>query len=143
MAQVETPCPDNLRSEPMSSQRADAPVAMMSDSVVMAGPSASAIVNGRRVRSTLVTLPPRSLGAEAQRLLPHLDHQVRPHDPVPEPGPVLHHRRQHQLAACLEPLDQERLQVGAGGVQRGGQPGRARPDDDDLPISHRIRGASR
>ena len=89
-------------------------------------------VDARDVALPRISVPNRS------RLLPHLGHQVRPHDAVPEPGPVLHHRRQHQLTAGLEPLDEQRLQVGAGGVQRGGQPGRARPDDDDLPVSHRI-----
>ena len=41
-------------------------------------------------------------------------------------------RRQHQLTAGLDPFDDQRLQVRAGGVQRGRQAGRAGPDDDDV-----------
>ena len=62
-----------------------------------------------------------TLGAETLRLHAHLGHQVRPHDPVPEPGPVLHHRRQHELTTRLETLDEQRIEVRASGVKRGGQ----------------------
>ncbi len=41
----------------MSSQRADAPVAMMSASVVIVVPPSNAIENGRRLRSTRWTFP--------------------------------------------------------------------------------------
>ena len=47
VAQVETPCPESSRSDPMSSHRADAPVAMMSAAVVIDRPSPRVIVNGR------------------------------------------------------------------------------------------------
>jgi hypothetical protein len=57
VAQVETPCPDSTRSDPISSQRADAPVATMSVSVVIFLPSAIVSVNGRCFRSTAMTLP--------------------------------------------------------------------------------------
>ena len=76
------------------------------------------------------------LRAEADRLRPHRRHQVRPHHAVLMPRPVLDHRRQHQLPAGLEPLDDERLEVGAGGIQRGGEAGRAGTDDDDAAIGH-------
>src|SRR5687768_7877259 len=60
VAHVDTPWPDSFRSEPMSSQRADAPVAMIRAAVVIFLPSCSAIVKGRCCRSTLVTFPCRT-----------------------------------------------------------------------------------
>src|SRR5438132_6893865 len=45
-------------------------------------------------------------------------------------GEILDQRRQHQLAAGLEALDDQRLEVGPGGIERRGQAGRPRPDDD-------------
>ena len=109
---------------------------MISASVVIDAPSANAIENGRRLRSTRATLPCIDLGAEALGLRAHLRHQVRTHDAVAEPGPVLHHRRQHQLPARLEALDEQRLQVGARGVERRRQACWARSDDDDFAIGH-------
>src|SRR5262249_42722413 len=54
------------------------------------------------------------------------------HDAVAEPWKVLDQRRQHQLAAGFDAFDEERLEVGPGGVERGGQARRARPDDDGV-----------
>ena len=76
------------------------------------------------------------LGAEALGLRAHLRHQVRAHDAVAEPGPVLDHRRQHQLPAGLEAFDEQRLQVGARGVERRRQAGGPGSDDDDFAIGH-------
>ena len=78
------------------------------------------------------------LGAEARRLLAEVLHQVGPHDPVGKAGVVLDVRRQHQLPTGLVArarrltLDDERGQVGAGGVDRRRQPGRTGADDDDV-----------
>ena len=58
------------------------------------------------------------------------------------PRKVLDERRQHQLTAGLEAFDDERLQIGAGGVQRGRESGRAGPDDDDV-ARRSFRGACR
>ena len=77
-------------------------------------------------------MPADDFGAEALRLRAHLGHQIRAHDAVAISRPVLDQRREHQLSAGLEPLDEERLQVRARGVQRGREPGRARADDDDV-----------
>ena len=118
----------------MSSHRADAPVAMISESVVTVPPPANVIVNGRCWRSTLVDVALHDLGAEALGLRAHLGHQVRTHDAVAEPRPVLDHRRQHQLSAGLEAFDEQRRQIRARRIERRGQPGRARPDDDHSPI---------
>ena len=72
------------------------------------------------------------LGAEPLRLRPHPGDQLRPQDAVAKAGVVLHVGGQHQLPARLQPFDEQRLQVGARGVQGGGQSRRPRPDDDHL-----------
>ena len=91
------------------------------------------------------------LGAEPLRLRPEVHHQLGAHDALGKAGEVLDVGRQHQLAARLVgrgrglALDDERGEVGASGVDRGGQAGRAGPDDDDVArIGHgdsrRVRG---
>ena len=78
------------------------------------------------------------LGAEALGLVPEPHHQVRAHDPLGEAGVVLDVGGQHQLAAGLIgrgrrlALDDERREVGAGGVHGRGQARRTRSDDDDV-----------
>ena len=89
-------------------------------------------LNGGARRSTAVTCAADDLGAEALGLRAHLRHQLGPHDAVAKPGPVLDQRRQHQLAAGLEALDDERLEVGARRIEGRGQSGRAGADDDDV-----------
>jgi hypothetical protein len=74
------------------------------------------------------------LGPESLGLGAHVGHQLRSHDAVPESREVLHHGGHHQLTAGLEPFDEQRLQVGARGIERGRQSGRARPDDRDVPM---------
>ena len=41
-------------------------------------------------------------------------------------GPVLDQRGEHQLPARLEPLDDQRLEIGARGVEAGREARRAR-----------------
>jgi hypothetical protein len=77
-------------------------------------------------------VPAHDLGAKPLGLHPHLGNEIRPHDPVTEPRPVLDQRRQRQLPARFEPLDQQRLQIGARGIERRGQAGGTRADDDDV-----------
>ncbi len=78
------------------------------------------------------------LGAEALGLLAEPHHQLGAHDPVGEAGKVLDVGGQHQLATGLIgggrrlALDHERGEVGARRVDRGGQPGRTRADDDHV-----------
>src|SRR6185436_9353825 len=55
-------------------------------------------------------------GPEPLRLGAKGLHQLRTHDSLGEAGIVLDVSRVLELAAPLEPLDHERLQVGAGGV---------------------------
>ena len=71
------------------------------------------------------------LRAELLRLGTHFLHQVRAHDALPVPGPVVDHRGDHQLTAGIEPFDHQRMEVRPRRVQRGGQAGRTRPDDHD------------
>ena len=56
------------------------------------------------------------LGAEVTGLQPHLLHEIGPHDAVAKAGIVLDRGGQHQLAALLDTLDDQRLQVGAAGI---------------------------
>ena len=75
----------------------------------------------------------QDLGPEPLRLLLHLLHQLGAEDAVGEARIVLDVGREHQLAAGVEPLEDERREVGAGGVQGGRVAGRPRPDHDHVP----------
>ena len=72
------------------------------------------------------------LRAEALRLPAELGHHLGAHDAVGVARVVLDVARDHQLAAPLEALDHERLEVGARGVERGRVAGRAAADDDQF-----------
>ena len=72
------------------------------------------------------------LGAEPLGLGAHLGHQIGAENPVAVAGKILDHRGQHELTAGFDALDEEWFEVGAGGVERRGQAGRARSDDDDV-----------
>src|SRR6266511_69143 len=75
--------------------------------------------------------------AEPLRLLLHPLHQLGAEDRLDEAGVVLDLARDGELPARLQPLHEERVQVGAGGVERGGVAGRAAPDDDEpLVLGH-------
>ena len=71
---------------------------------------------------------------EALSLCPHGGHQRRPLDAVREARVVLHVAGQHQLPARLRTRQDDRLQVGPGRIDRGGQTRRPRTDDDDLRV---------
>ena len=72
-------------------------------------------------------------GAEPLRLLAHGVHQVRALDPAGEAGEVLHLGGVHERAASGDrALENQRLELGTGGVQRGRVPGGTRSDDDDV-----------
>jgi hypothetical protein len=93
-------------------------------------------VKGRVAGPPTCHLAAKDLGAEPLGLRAHLPHELGPHDAVAMPRPVLDERREHELPAGLEPLDHERLQVGARGVERGGEARGPRPDDDDVAWIH-------
>ena len=69
------------------------------------------------------------LGLRAKRL-----HQLGPHDPVREAGVVLDLGGEHELPAVHVAGEDDRGEVRAGGVDGGGQAGRAGADDDDLGV---------
>ena len=70
--------------------------------------------------------------AEALRLVAELLHHLRPHDPLGVAGVVLDVGRLLEQPAPEEALDDERVQVRAGGVERRGVARRTASDDDDL-----------
>ena len=72
------------------------------------------------------------LGTEPLGLAAKVSHHLRPHHAVGVAGVVLDVARDHQLAAPLEPLDHERSQVGARGVERSRIAGGAATDDDQV-----------
>ena len=74
------------------------------------------------------------LRAEPLGLLAGDVHERGPLDAVLEAGEVLDVGRRRELAAGLDPLDDERLEVRARGVDRRGQTRGARPDDRDLVV---------
>src|SRR4029453_1789216 len=76
------------------------------------------------------------LGAEALRLPAEVLHHLRPQHALRVARIVLDIARDHQLAAPLEALDHQRLEVRAGSVERGRIPGRTAADDDQLANIH-------
>ncbi len=74
------------------------------------------------------------LGAEAPGLLAHLFDQLGPEDAVREAGVVLDLGGDGELAAGLRAFEHDRRQVGAGGVERGGQPGRAGAENGETVV---------
>jgi hypothetical protein len=75
------------------------------------------------------------LGADVPGLLLHLLHQPGALDRVGESGIVLDVGGDRQLPAGLQALYQNRLQVGARGVDRGGVAGRTGTDDQNLGVA--------
>src|SRR5258708_2317280 len=67
-------------------------------------------------------------------LFRHLLHQPGALDDIGEAGIVLDIRRDRHLAAGLQSLNQDRLQIGAGGIDRGGVAGWAGADDENLAV---------
>src|SRR6185437_14309235 len=70
--------------------------------------------------------------AEPLGLIAEVLHQLGPHDPVAEARVVLYVRRLLEQAAPGETLDHERLEVGAGSVERRRIPGGPAADDDHV-----------
>ncbi|KAG1454730.1 hypothetical protein G6F57_015444 [Rhizopus arrhizus] len=81
------------------------------------------------------------LGLEALGMGLHACHQVRPHQAVGVTRPVVHLGGGHQLAALLQAGDDDRLQVGTGGVDGGGPAGRAGTEDDEALVAGGQAGA--
>ena len=142
MAQAETPKPLNFCSEGSSSQRAWAPVAMISVSaqIDVAG---VAFEPERPLREVdLADVVVDELGADVLGLRLHLLHQPRALDDVGEARVVLDVGGDGELAAGLDALDQDRLQHGARGIDGGGVAGGAGADDDDFRVGGLAHGQS-
>ena len=118
-------------SDSSPSQRALAPVATIT-ACARYSSRPTQTRNGRSEKSTFVTSSVIELGAEALGLAAEVGHHLGPDDAVGVAGVVLDVARDHQLAAPLEALDHERLQLGARCVERSGVPGGAAADDDQL-----------
>ena len=133
VAQAETPRPRSRVSLSRPSHSADAPVATMTDWARYSVPRAQ-IRNGRSGEVDPVDVDvddprPEPLGLGAER-----GHQVGALDAVREARVVLDVAGEHQLAAGRGAGEDHRLEVGPGGVDRGGQAGRPGSDDHDLGL---------
>ena len=73
-----------------------------------------------------------ALGAEAFRLGLKALHQLGAHDALREARIVLDVGRDGELAAGLHTLEDDGLEAGARGVERGGVAGRTGSDDDEV-----------
>ena len=72
------------------------------------------------------------LGAEAGGLLLHVLDQLGALDALGPAGKVLDQRGDGELAAGLVAFEDEGLEVGAGGVDGGGESGAAGTEDDGV-----------
>ena len=142
VAQAETPRPRRRVSESRPSQSADAPVATMTDWARYSVPRAQSR-NGRSEKSTRSMSTSTIWRAEALGLGPERGHEVRALDAIGEARVVLDVRGEHQLPARCRAGEDDRLEVGPGGVDRGGQAGRTRPDDHELGIDPALARAER
>ena len=82
-------------------------------------------------------LRPEALGLPFEQL-----HHLGTQQAIGEARIVFHLGRDSKLATGLEPLDHDGCQIGASGVQCGGQSGGTRADDDEVVMVHRERGYS-
>ena len=93
--------------------------------------AAVALQHERAARQVdLDDMVPDHLGADMLGLGLHLLHQPRALDDVAEAGIIFDVGGGGQLAAGLDALDDDRRQAGAGGVNGGGQAGRAGAEDE-------------
>ena len=88
------------------------------------------LAQGRRVNMVV-----DEFGVEALGVLLEAGHQIRPLDAHGVGRPVVDVGGGHQLAAGSQPGDDHRLQVGAGGVDRGGVAGRAGTEDQQGDVA--------
>src|SRR6202521_733825 len=117
VAQVDTPYPISLRSDSSPIMRAVAPAAMISARVSKTSFPAE-ILKGLLLKSTSV-------------IAPAFD-QVGTQNALREAGEIFNHGREGKLAARLETVDHDRLEVGAPGINGGRQSGAAAADDNHI-----------
>src|SRR6185437_490202 len=72
------------------------------------------------------------LGPEALRLLAHEFDKLRTENSIREAGEIFDHSGERKLPAGLVAVDDQGLQIGARGVNRGCQARTATPDDDNF-----------
>ena len=131
VAQELTPWPMRACSEGRLSQRAEAPEAMMRVRVWMVSLAEVELegvlgeVDGDEVGHA-------QLGAEAGGLLLHVLDELGALDAFGPAGKVFDQRGDGELAAGLVAFEDERLEVGAGGVDGGGEAGAAGAEDDGV-----------
>ena len=135
VAQADTPRPVSPSSPGIPSHLAEAPVAMITASAVNSS-APTFRWNGRDPEVDLGDVDLAEPGPESLRLLAKLVHELGSEDPVGEARVVLDIGGDHQLAAGRRTLEDEGLQVGAGRVESGGEPGRAGSDDDKFLVTH-------
>src|SRR5581483_49682 len=75
-------------------------------------------------------MPQLVLRSETRSLAAHVLDQFRPLDSFREAGKVFNQRGERELTARFVPLNDQRLEVGACGVERGGMAGAARAYDE-------------
>src|SRR6266852_2038670 len=71
-------------------------------------------------------------GAEPFRLLAHVVNQLGPQNTLGETGVIFNHGGQGELAAGFVAIDHQGLEVGASGIDCGGESGAAAANDDDV-----------
>ena len=72
-------------------------------------------------------------GPEVLRLQLHVFDEIGPVDALGESREVLNQRGECELPAGFPSLDQYRIQIGSGGINRCRQTCRTRTDDDHIP----------
>ena len=75
------------------------------------------------------------LGAEPDRLFVEVLHQIKGDEAFGKAGVILDPVRDQNLAARDRFLEDQGVQPGAAGIQRGGEAGRPRADNDDVELS--------
>ena len=130
--QVETPQPESSISPGTPSRRGSAPIARITVLARYSSSPRRTFWTPPSESSTRSTSSVTKRVAEALGLGAELAHHLRAHDPVGIAGVVLDVGRVLQLPAPLEALEDERLEVGAGGVEGGGVAGRPAADDDHV-----------
>ncbi len=135
VAQAETPRPISLASDSSPSSFAEAPEETMTASAVSLPERVEGQPERARGEVDVGHRVEHDLGAEAPGLLPEDLHQLGPLDPVAKAGVVLDLGRDRQLPAGLRALDDERLELGARSVERGGPARGPGTDDGDAIVA--------
>ena len=124
--QVETPRPPSSSSPGMPRRRGSAPIARITVLARYSSSPTQTLLDAAVGELDAGGVVGDEAGAEALGLGAELLHHLRAHDPLGEARVVLDVGRVLKLPAPLEALDHERLEVGAGGVERGGVAGAGR-----------------